>query len=172
MQAITIESARADLRLAKSIFYEKLLSNTDYYMLNLAAYHAGQAMEKLIKDLIREHCSNDVYRDLYDKHNFESLLKALNEKLPDFNENHKFIAVNADELSKFNNLRYGKQYIEKDTVYLLLKEAKNFFREMETAYLSEFSDTKQNHIFAARVLKERGCIKLTDTGADKKERDD
>ena len=156
MQAITLESAHADLRLAKKMFYQDLRGETDYYMLNLIAYHSAQVIEKLIKNIILEKCPSDVYRDLYDKHNFETFIKELKTYYPEFLDTHDYIVYNADELSKFNNLRYGKQCIFVEDVHELLQETKAFFKEMNKEYLKDYPDFKKNQEFAARALKENG----------------
>lgn len=160
-----LEVIRADIMIAKSILYPQdgNTSNQSPYLLNQAAYHSEQAIEKSLKAIIR---SKDDAPDekVLKTHNIEGLLLRVELCQPNFIQEHAFIAQNAYKLSCFNELRYGDESVGRSDTYVLFKEARALFQEIEKEYLKEAPDKKQLHNAAGQQYKDLKHISLsTDT---------
>jgi HEPN domain-containing protein len=141
MRASDIELIHADIMSAKLILYGQ--NGNAPFMYNMAAYHSAQAIEKGLKYIIRD---NDyiLYKELADSHNISNLLLKVALIRLDFIDEHRFIAECADELSKFNNIRYGKNRISRDSTFSVYHAAKRFFKEMQQEYRQDYPDIKKN----------------------------
>lgn len=133
MTAQEIEVIRTDITIAEKIFYA---NKNDTFMLNESAYHSGQAIEKSLKAFIKDRDIN-LYKLVSNVHSIESLLVKAEICEKGFIKNHEFLAANAEELSKFNALRYGIKHILKNETYQTLQAAKNLYREIEKQYIEE-----------------------------------
>lgn len=157
MRPIDFEVVHADLMTSKSILYSE--NKKIPFMLNMAGYHAGQAIEKLLKIILKEE-RYDVYKELSDSHNISNLVIKVELCRKGFIDAHPFIGENADELSKFNNLRYGKKYIERDAVFAVYRAANQFYKELMNEYLQEFPDFYQNRRLANDELILKGKLDI------------
>lgn len=156
-----LEVIHADIMIAKNILYPQNgdTSKQTPYLLNQAAYHSEQAVEKSLKAIIRAKNEQPDERVLK-THNIESLLLKAEMCQPNFILEHSFISENAHKLSCFNELRYGDESVNKADTYILYKEARTLFQELEKDYLKEFPDKKQFHNTAVQQYKELKHISL------------
>ena len=103
----------------------------------MAAYHFAQAIEKSIKAIISEKSVEPPPQETMYAHNMEHLLFQAERVSPNFIQEHMFIADNAQTLSAFNGLRYGDKCVSKADAFVLMKNAKDLFWEIENAYMKE-----------------------------------
>lgn len=133
-----VASPQADLIVAKKIFYDKeRVWTVNPEMLNLAAYHSAQAVEKLLKLYVREK-SEELFNSISHSHNISEVLIKLEFCRKGFVGAHPDIALNADIITRMNRLRYGDGQISRDDCYAILTLAKNLCNE----YLAEYLYTK------------------------------
>lgn len=158
-----LEVIHADLMVATNILYSDSNAGYSPYMVNLAAYHSAQAIEKSLKALIYANGNIDkaTEKELHKTHNFDNLLVRVETCCPNFIQEHDFIAKNSDRFSAFNGMRYGDKSIDKADVYVLLKEAKDLHKELQEIYLKENGqDKKQLHQSAFQQYKQIDKLEL------------
>lgn len=156
-----LEVVHADIMIAKNILYPQdgNTSNQSPYLLNQAAYHSEQAIEKSLKAIIRAKDENPDEKILK-THNVEGLLLKVELCQPNFVQEHSFIAENAHKLSCFNELRYGDESVGKADTYILFKEARALYQEIEKEYLKDSPDKKQLHNAANQQYRDLKHISL------------
>lgn len=160
-----LEVIHADLMIANNILYADDKSSLSPYMVNQAAYHSAQAIEKSLKAIIRAGEENCEYESLV-THNIDRLVVRAEMCSPNFIQEHRFIAENSEKLSAFNGLRYGNKGVSKADAFVLLKEAKELHRELEKEYLHAFSQDKNLlHQSAYAQYQETDRISLNTQGS-------
>lgn len=115
---------KSDITLANNAMNDK----ENLMMISMAAYHYAQAIEKSLKALIRANA--DIIPDL-NTHDFSFLILQTEMCCSGFVQNHKFLVDNCQELSCMNGTRYGDKIIRKGDAFVLMKEAKRLFTEIE-----------------------------------------
>lgn len=160
-----LEVIHADIMIAKSILYPQgeSTSNQNPYLINQAAYHSEQAIEKSLKAIIRSKEENPDEKILK-THNIEGLLLRAELCQPNFIQEHAFIAQNAHKLSFFNELRYGDESVGRADTYVLFKEARALYNEVQREFLKDAPDKKQLYNIANQQYKGLNNISL-DTDA-------
>ena len=133
VSAKELEVIRADIMIAGTAMQQK----DNPIMVNMAAYHFAQAIEKSIKAIISEKSVEPPPQETMYAHNMEHLLFQAERVSPNFIQEHMFIADNAQTLSAFNGLRYGDKCVSKADAFVLMKNAKDLFWEIENAYMKE-----------------------------------
>lgn len=133
VSAKELEVIRADIMIAGTAMQQK----GNPIMVNMAAYHFAQAIEKSIKAIISEKSVEPPPQETMYAHNMEHLLFQAERVSPNFIQEHMFIADNAQTLSAFNGLRYGDKCVSKADAFVLMKNAKDLFWEIENAYMKE-----------------------------------
>ena len=167
IKAVDVELIHSDIMMANAAFYPNVNEPQKPLMMNMAAYHAGQAIEKSLKVLIKDN-RPDLYKEISDTHNISLLVLKAELCIDGFVSEHKFIGENSDELSKLNNLRYGKKYIDKDSTFLVLKEAKILYREIEGEMLKRFPNKSKNQRVAVYQLKQKEEIRFKSVEPEEK----
>lgn len=133
--ASELELIHADIMAAEVIMRSPESIKGNPYMMNMAAYHTQQAVEKSLKAIIKANGGGD--EDMLHSHDMGSLCSVVATIRPDFGRRHEFIAVNARNFYFANELRYGEQGIPQKTVEGLLYAAKGLFLNLEKEYGKE-----------------------------------
>lgn len=133
--ASELELIHADIMTAEVIMRSSDGVKGNPYMMNMAAYHTQQAIEKSLKAIIRANGNGD--EDMLHSHDMGSLCAVVATIRPDFGKRHEFIAINARNLYFANELRYGEQGIPEKTVEGLIYAAKGLFLNLEKEYKKE-----------------------------------
>lgn len=132
---LNVASPQADLITAKKLFYdEDKIWATNPEIHNMVAYHCGQAIEKLLKLVVREE-NDKLFDTIGYTHNISELLIKAECCKSGFVEQHKEIALNADLITKMSKLRYGEGQISRDDCHAVLTMAKNFCNEFLVEYV-------------------------------------
>lgn len=132
MDAHKLDTIQSDLRVAKTVLYEKGKPTTDPFMLNQVAYHSAQAIEKSLKFLIYK--NGTLPPHLAGTHNTESLVLAVENVKPNFISEHPYISRNAVFLKNANTLRYMDEKISFDDTMKLYKSARALYNEIDKEY--------------------------------------
>lgn len=131
---LNANSPRADLIIAKRMYYDENICSVNPEMHNMVAYHCGQAIEKYLKLIVRE--ENDKLSDTIGyTHNISELLIKAECCKKGFIEQHTDLALNADLITKMSKLRYGEGQISRDDCYELLSIAKSLSNEFLAEYV-------------------------------------
>ena len=134
----------------------------DEAIVNIMAYHTGQAIEKTLKSIIGD---NDT-TFLNDKNSHTHNIGALVSEASIYDKNlvgkHPYICKNARALSYFNNLRYGDMQIEFQDFYKLFEEAKSLVQEKESEFLKSHPNIEQNKKDAFQEYQKLKPITLQD----------
>lgn len=111
------------------------------HMIGMAAYHYTQAIEKSLKAIIR--ANNPEFKKSLATHDFAFLLVETELCCAGFIDKHQFIADNSQELSVMNGVRYGNKTVRKGDVYVLMKEARELFNDLEQDLLRSTGLSKE-----------------------------
>lgn len=135
MNVSELEVIKADLLTANMILKDNTGAKYNAYMVNMSAYHSGQAIEKCLKAIARE--NGDLDDTVALSHSVEKLLLKAELHDEGFIQKHKYIAKNADTISKFNGLRYGMKSIALSDAKDIYFHAKELHKELEQRYMEK-----------------------------------
>lgn len=108
-------------------------------MINMAAYHYAQAIEKSLKSLIK--ANSEKHKSLA-THDICFLLVETELCCNGFIAKYPFIADNAQELSNMNGARYGNKCIKKGDAFVLMREAQDLFETLENELMERTGKNK------------------------------
>ncbi len=117
-------------------------NTTSSHMIGMAAYHYTQAMEKSLKAIIRAN-NEDVSQKILETHDFDKLLVMTELASEGFIASHRFIAENSQTLSNANGMRYGNKGMSKGDAFVLMKETKKLFYELQNELCKETGKTTE-----------------------------
>lgn len=120
---------KAELDAASIILNTSENVRGNLYMANMIALHAGQAIEKSMKAILK---SAGESPDKLRCHNITLMFNQVAAIRPNFAENHEFIDANQRRLPYLNNLvRYGERGISYYDAKGLFFVASNLYKEIE-----------------------------------------
>lgn len=165
VSAKELEMIRADITVGSLCMQEK----TSPVMTNMAAYHFSQAIEKSVKATLNEAIKSgkiekdEELREMMHTHNLGYLMIKAESAYPNFIQENLFIANNSRTIEKLNGLRYGEKSIPKADTFVLMKNAKQLFYNLENEYMRELGVDKTAIAEKAKEeMRELGRIYLND----------
>lgn len=149
----TLETIHSDILVAKAILYSKEGLNEIPYLINQAAYHCAQAIEKSLKAIINN--GGKLTNALHNTHNIDALMLKAEVCREGIIREYPLIAENSEVLSQFNALRYCGKGISKNDTIKLYKQARDLYQDLLSEFLKEHPDKKR---YFAKSVREYDAL--------------
>lgn len=121
---------KADIEESESILEGIKTLEENPYRKNIAMFHAAQAVEKLMKNVLLEYISLSTYKEKFkDTHYLSKIMCETAFHIPDFYVKYKEVVKHADNFQKFNSIRYGAEGCSVEYCKELLRIAKKYYNE-------------------------------------------
>ena len=115
---MNIQRIKADISTARNNLSPEGNPTNDEYLYDVAAYHAQQAVEKILKYILHDQYGVDDTTKQFKTHNISTLLIMVNAHDADFITNHKKLVDLSDEITNWEAAtRYGEDLVAaKETI--------------------------------------------------------
>ena len=141
---MNIQRIKADISTARNNLSPEGNPTNDEYLYDIAAYHAQQAVEKILKYILHNKYGLDDTTRQFKTHNISTLLIMVNAHEADFISKHQKLVDLSDEITSWEaSTRYGENLVAaKDTIIDVLDYCDHVLINEMLPYTADFKYDK------------------------------